>query len=129
MEDAMRSKVFLATPTTLMALLNIVALGWRQQEMAEGAAKIAEAGKQLYDRICTFASHLAGVGDGLDKAHRSYDKAVGSYERMLVPGAKKLADLGASSGKDVPELPSGAGPARSLAAPGFGAPEEPPADA
>jgi DNA recombination protein RmuC len=114
MEDAMTNKVFLATPTTLMALLNVVAHGWHQQEMAENAERIADAGRQLYERICTFAEYLDGIGDGLRKAGKEFDKAVGSYERMLVPGARKLADLGASAGKAIPELPTVDGPTRML---------------
>jgi len=114
MEDAMRSKVFLATPTTLMALLNVVAHGWRQQEMAENAARIADAGRELHGRLCKFAEHLARVGKGLNQASRAYDEMVGSYDRMLMPGVRRLADLGATSGKDLPEMPTAEGPTRSL---------------
>ena len=116
-EDGMECGVVLATPTTLIALLKAVAYGWRQEELAENAERIAEAGKQLYERICTFAEHLDGVGDGLRKAGKAYDKAVGSYERMLVPSARRLADLGAASGKDLPEMPTAEGPTRMLAPP------------
>ena len=116
-EDGMKSGVVLATPTTLIALLRAVAYGWRQEELAENAERIADAGKQLYDRIRTFAEHLDGVGDGLRKAGKAYDKAVGSYERMLVPGARRLAELGAGDDKDLPELPTAEGPARTVTPP------------
>jgi DNA recombination protein RmuC len=95
----------------------MVAHGWRQEEVAENAEKIAEVGKELYDRIYTFAEHLDGVGDGLRKAGKAFDKAVGSYERMLVTGARKLAELGASSGKEVPEVSTADGPTRRVAPP------------
>lgn len=114
-EDGMAGGVVLATPTTLIALLKAVAYGWRQEELAENAERIAEAGKQLYDRVCTFAEHLDGVGDGLRKAGKAYDKAVGSYERMLVPSARRLAELGASTGKELPDLPPAEGPVRTVA--------------
>ncbi len=114
MEDAMRSKVFLATPTTLMALLNVVAHGWRQQEMAASAERIAEAGRDLHERLRVFAEHFARVGDGLRRAVAAYGQAVGSYGSRLEPGARRLAELGASSGKDLPEVPTVEGPARSL---------------
>jgi len=114
MEDAMRSKVFLATPTTLMALLNVVAHGWRQQEMAASAERIAEAGRDLHERLRVFAEHFAKVGDGLRRAVGAYGQAVGSYASRLEPSARRLAELGASSGKDLPEVPTVEGPARSL---------------
>lgn len=122
-EDGMKSAVVLATPTTLIALLRAVAYGWRQEEVAENAKKIAEAGKDLFDRLRVFADHLAGVGKGLRQAVGAYDDAVGSYEKRLEPAARKLADLGASSGKDVPAVPVVDGPTRLLpesAAPGQG---------
>lgn len=124
MEDAMRSKVFLATPTTLMALLNVVAHGWRQQEMAENAERIAEAGRDLFERLRVFAEHFGKVGEGLRRAVNAYDQAVGSYESRLQPGARRLAELGASSGKELPEVPTVEGPTRSLPEAGAGEAEE-----
>ena len=113
-EDGMKEGVVLATPTTLIALLKAVAYGWRQEEMAENAARIAEAGRQLYDRLCKFTEHLAKVGKGLKQASQAYDDMIGSYDRMLLPGTRRLAELGASSGKDLPEVPTVEGPTRSL---------------
>ncbi len=122
LEDAMANKVFLATPTTLMALLNVVAHGWRQQEMAENAQRIAEAGRDLLDRLRVFSEHFAKIGDGLNIGAKAYDAAVGSYQRMLVPGARKLAELGAASGKELADMPEVPGPTRSLAPPAIEAP-------
>jgi len=102
MEDAMRSKVFLATPTTLMALLNVVAHGWRQQEMAANAERIGETGRELYERVCVFLDHFAKVGDGLERAAKAYDAAVGSYESRVRPAAERLAEQ-ATAGRELPE--------------------------
>jgi len=114
-EDGMQSGVVLATPTTLIALLKAVAYGWRQEELAENAERIAEAGKQLYDRVCKFAAHLDSVGEGLDKACKAHARAVGSYDRMLVPGARKLADMGASTGEELPDVRTVESPVRQVA--------------
>jgi DNA recombination protein RmuC len=114
-EDGMQCGVVLATPTTLIALLKAVAYGWRQEELAENAERIADAGKQLYDRVCKFAEHLDNIGGGLDKACKAHAQAVGSYDRMLVPGARKLADMGASTGKDLPDVRTVESPVRQVA--------------
>jgi DNA recombination protein RmuC len=114
MEDAMANKVFLATPTTLMALLNVVAHGWRQQEMAENAERIGEAGKELFERLVKFVEHFAGIGDGLRRAVKAYDGAVGSYEARIQPAARRLADQAAISDKALPEVPAIDGPTRML---------------
>ena len=114
MEDAMQSKVFLATPTTLMALLNVVAHGWRQQEMAASAERIGQAGKELFERLAKFVEHFSGIGDGLRRAVKAYDGAVGSYEARIQPAARRLAEQAAISDKTLPEVSAIDGPTRML---------------
>ena len=114
MEDAMRSRVFLATPTTLMALLNVVAHGWRQQEMAENAEAIGETGRELFERVTKFIEHFAKIGEGLGRAAKAYDAAVGSYESRVRPSAERLAQQSAALGKELPAPEPAPGPTRAL---------------
>ncbi len=86
-------KVIVASPTTLIALLKAVAYGWNQKNLAEGARKIGEAGKILYDRLCTMTGHFVDIGRRLGGAVESYNKAVGSMERSVFPIARKFAEL------------------------------------
>ena len=120
LEDAMRSRVFLATPTTLMALLSIVAHGWRQQEMAENAERIGEAGRDLYDRLAKFMEHFGRVGESLTRAAKAYDAAVSSYESRIQPAARRLAEQAAIAARDLPEAARVDGPARLAAPPSDG---------
>ncbi|MDP6380177.1 MAG: DNA recombination protein RmuC, partial [Phycisphaerae bacterium] len=115
-EEGMKSGVIIATPTTLIALLKAVSHGWQQQNVAENARQIADAGRELYDRICTFADHFGKVGDGLRRAMRSYNQAVGSYESRLQPSARRLAELDAASSRELPDVPEVAETLRSLPA-------------
>jgi DNA recombination protein RmuC len=101
MDRAIGRKVLLATPTTLIALLKAAAYGWRQEALSKNAEEISALGRDLYNRISNFAEHLAGVGKNLDTANRSYNKAVGSFEEMLLPGARKFAELGAKGTKEL----------------------------
>ena len=104
-EDGIASRVILATPTTLIALLRTVAYSWQQQQVAENSKLIGEIGKELFDRICKFAEHIGDIGKGLNNAVKSYNSAIGSLESRVIPGAKKLKELGASAPeKELPEL-------------------------
>jgi DNA recombination protein RmuC len=103
-EEASESKVVLASPTTLIALLRAVAYGWRQHQMEENAARISKLGKELYERIQKFVDHIGDVRDGLERAGRAYNSAVGSFNDRLLPAARRLRELGVSSDAELPAL-------------------------
>src|SRR5690606_6872144 len=66
-EFAFENQVLIATPTTLMALVKAIAYGWQQDNMAENAAEVQQAGKEIYDRLRVFADHLGRVGRSLSQ--------------------------------------------------------------
>lgn len=94
LEDALRQQIMLTTPTSLVALLRAVAYGWRQETLAANADKVREVGVDLYRRLEVFADHLSKLGRSLDGAVGSFNKAVGSFEAKLLPGARKFTELG-----------------------------------
>ena len=54
LEDALRQKVILATPTSLVALLKAIAYGWRQLALAENAEEIRRLAQDMHARLTTF---------------------------------------------------------------------------
>jgi DNA recombination protein RmuC len=94
LEDALRRKVILATPISLMALLRAIAYGWKQEAIAENAEHIRDLGEDLYKRLTTFSNHLAKIGQSLGSSLDHYNKAVGSFERQVLPGARKFTEMG-----------------------------------
>jgi len=103
LEDAMTDKVVLATPSSLVALLRAVAYGWRQEVLAENAEHIRSVGQDLYERLSTFAEHLDKLGSHLSRSVDSYNKAVGSFDSRVLPGARKFTEMGIQGKKDLPE--------------------------
>ncbi len=104
LEDALRDKIVLATPTSLVALLRAVAFGWRQEAVAEHAERIRELGESLYGRLATFTDHLSRLGKSLGSTVDHYNRAVGSLERQVMPGARRFTELGIES-KKIAETP------------------------
>lgn len=94
LEDALKQKVILATPTSFVALLRAVAYGWRQQSLAKNAEQIRATGEELYQRLATFSEHLAKLGRTLDTAVGDFNKAAGSFDTKLLPGARKFLEMG-----------------------------------
>jgi DNA recombination protein RmuC len=104
LEDALRDKVMLATPTSIIALLRIIAYGWRQQAVTENAEKIRTLGDDLYKRINIFTEHLVSAGKSLSSSVDHYNKAIGSLERQVLPGARKFTELGIHAARHLDEL-------------------------
>ncbi len=94
LEEGARQSVLIATPTTLIALLRAVAYGWQQERVAEDARAVAQLGRELHRRLETFSEHLQRVGTRLRGAVGAYNDAVGSFERRVLPGARRLGEHG-----------------------------------
>jgi DNA recombination protein RmuC len=103
-EETLKNNIIIATPTTLMALLKAIEFGWRQEDVTQNAEEIRKHGKDLYDRIAMIAAHFAKLGSHLDSAVSSYNQAIGSMETRLLVTARKIAELGARSDKELPLL-------------------------
>jgi len=97
LDSALKQSIIIATPSTLMALLKVVAYGWRQAAASQNAAEIRELGQELHRRLTTFVSHLQKVGRSLDSALGAYNSAVGSFERNVTPQARRFTELGATA--------------------------------
>ena len=94
LEDAIRQDVIIATPSSFVALLKAVAYGWRQMALAQNAETIRTLAEDLYKRLAVFAGHLSKVGRNLSSSVESFNNAVGSLERQVLPGARKFTELG-----------------------------------
>jgi DNA recombination protein RmuC len=105
-EYALSEQIILATPTSFVALLKAVAYGWRQLALADNAKEIRILAEDLYGRLGTFVTHMNRVGRQLASSVENYNKAVGSLERNVLPGARKFTELGVHSSKEIEKLES-----------------------
>ncbi|OUC79749.1 DNA recombination protein RmuC [Gordonia lacunae] len=103
LEFGFARNVVIATPTTLIALLRTVALGWRHDAMARDAAVIHDLGLQLHQRLAGVLGHLGSLGTSLQRTVDAYNATIGSVDSRLGVTARRLAELDALG--DVPEAP------------------------
>jgi DNA recombination protein RmuC len=117
-EAGIQNHVVPATPTTLIALLRAVEFGWRQEALAENAREISDHAAELYKRLAKFGEHFQKVGRGLTTAIGSYNDAVGSMERNVLPSARRIKELKAAHDSvEMPELAMIETAARPVSAP------------
>lgn len=100
---AAQQNVILASPSTLIALLRAVAVGWRESTLAEEAKALLELGKELHDRAAVAFDHAAKLGDAIRQSVERYNRLVGSLDTRMVPTLKKFEEAGVTSGKALPE--------------------------
>ncbi|MCX7444428.1 DNA recombination protein RmuC [Corynebacterium sp. P7003] len=95
LEHAFSRNIILATPTTLVALLRTVGLGWQQEAVNEQAETIHRLGRQLHSRLNTMAEHYNRVGAALDRATDAYNSTLGSLESRVMVTARTLNEMDA----------------------------------
>jgi DNA recombination protein RmuC len=104
LEDSASRRVILATPTTLIPLLLAVAHGWREQQVAHNAARIADLGRELYERLTVFATHLVDMQRHLSRAVDSFNHTVASLDTRVLVSARRLHDYGVAAPVPLPAM-------------------------
>jgi DNA recombination protein RmuC len=104
-EIAAINSVILASPSTLIGLLRAVDVGWRQRQFENRARELMDEGKTLHERASKVWELLAKLGQTLGRGVEQYNDLLGSVERRLTPTLRKFEQSGASSGKELTELP------------------------
>jgi DNA recombination protein RmuC len=94
-------RVIIASPTTLIALLQAVAVGWREERVAESAREVNERGRELYERLAVMTEHVVTLGKRLDGAVQAYNQTVGSLERRVLVSARRFGEHGVASAKEL----------------------------
>jgi len=105
LEFGVERRVILATPTTLIALLRAVAWGWKQEMVSSNAKEIRDLGKALYDRLRSLADNFTEVQRGLSRTTAAFNRTVGNFESSVIPSARRLRELGASTGDEIVSPP------------------------
>ena len=90
LEYALGKKIVLATPTSFVALMRVIAHGWQQTELDEQTKIVRDLAAEFDKRLNVFNRHLADIGNDINRVAQSYNRAIGSYERKLKPISRKF---------------------------------------
>jgi DNA recombination protein RmuC len=104
-EEAMKNRIIIATPTVLLSILMGVGYSWNQLKTMENIEAIRDAAVLLHDRSAVMIEHLVSMGKSLGVSVNHYNKAIGSMEASFLPQARKIKALSEAYVKNtIPEL-------------------------
>ena len=104
-EEAMKNRIIIATPTVLLSILLGVGYSWNQLKTMENIEAIRDAAVELHDRSAVLIDHIVNIGKGLNGTISHYNKAIGSLESSFLPQARKINTLSlAYTKKQIPEV-------------------------
>jgi len=104
LNEAMNSRIVIATPTTLIAMLKAISYSWQQQVLSDNAHQIWQISKELYERLRKYVEHFEGVGKSLDTAVKKYNTAVATWDNRIMPRVKKLEEMGMEKGASINDI-------------------------
>jgi DNA recombination protein RmuC len=99
--EAAEKKVVIATPATMVALLQVTALGWREAAYAESTQRVRELATQLVERLGVLVRHYNKMGTALDATVRAHNEGAGSIESRLLVTGRELGRLGISHAEEL----------------------------
>lgn len=91
-EQAYDRGVILATPSTLLTLLRVITLAWREERAQDSAEELLRLAGQVLERVGTLAGHLQDLGSRIDGTVAAYNKVAGSWQGRVRPVAKRIAE-------------------------------------
>ena len=103
--QAMRRRVVIAGPSTLLAILRTIHHMWRLDEQGRNGLVIAKEAGNLYDKFVGFVEAFTEVGIRLDQAKQSWkmaEKRLATGKGNLISRTAALKKLGVQPGKDLP---------------------------
>ena len=101
LEKAFGKNVIPATPTTMLGLLRTIAFGWNEKDLNSNAEEIRNMGAEMLKRLSKLVEHIENLRAGLNKAVDGYNSFVSSFDRQAVSQAKRLAQKGVPSNKQI----------------------------
>ncbi len=104
-EYALERHVILVTPSTLMVLLHVVMLMWRERDLEQKIKSIGIEYSNIHKRLNKFAEYYNTTGKKLADAISSYNSGIRSWDRYILPGADRITQAGlAGNMKELDEI-------------------------
>ena len=104
-EDALKQKIIVCGPNSLMMLLKVANQLWRRASIEKEADDIKKCGDAIYKAACDFVDKFAAVGKKIQSLETEYNHAIGTFEGRLLPAGKRMNTFNSiARNKEIGEL-------------------------
>ena len=93
LEYAFEKNIILTFPTSLLAILKGLSLTIQQAEITKNINEIQKNAIELSKRFSNFIEKFNLIGSNITRLNKSFNDAVGSFERRLMPQGKRFAEI------------------------------------
>lgn len=103
-QEALESRVIIASPTHLVSVLSMIRQLWAENRMNRNSLEIADAAGKMYEKFCGFVNDMEKIRKGLESADKAYRDAMNKLTEgkgNLTSRAEKLKELGAKTAKQL----------------------------
>ncbi|MGB6193743.1 MAG: DNA recombination protein RmuC [Terracidiphilus sp.] len=104
--DAYKRGILLVGPTTLLYVIRIVNMLWKQEMQARNVREVMDRGTALYEKFVGFVTDMEMIGDSLRKTSDNYGRAMDKLETgrgNLIRQVEMLKKLGLRTNKSIPK--------------------------
>ncbi len=98
MQRALDSRVAIATPSTLVGLLQSVRVTMDHVKVTDNAVQVQKLAGELYDGLKVYSANLQNVGSSLRATTSAYNEALTSLDRDVLSKGRALHGLGTGTG-------------------------------
>ena len=110
-DEAATHNVIITTPSSFFALIKTVAFIWKEHDVTHNAKEVGEIALDIMRYLQEFSKELNGLGRGLRKSVKQYNKTLALFNENLLPQTEQLEQLGVGSAssklhliKSVPQI-------------------------
>jgi len=102
--EALKNKIILASPSTIIALLQMIDAMWRQNEAYKTVKDVVEEISVLRERYAILLEHLNDLGKKISDTVISFNNLLGSWKNRFDPQLRKIENF--KKGKTLSKLPN-----------------------
>lgn len=108
-DRALKKKIIIITPTTLVATLKIVKILWQKENQVKNVEEIFKQCGLLYDKFVLFLEEMEKLGTGLNGANKAFKDAMDNLKdgtrkgNTIIGRFETIKNLEAKTNKTIPD--------------------------